>query len=382
MTTGISEPTQDQLNALVAPYLETQPTGLGFVIGYAGPGFEGIFRAGNLVNHWKNPIDFNNDTPFELASVSKTFTATLYAVVARAQGWNTALTLGDLSLGIGTQFSNIPVVSLVNYTSGLPADSKDATDFPPFLPKPYSVAGMLGYLNATDMSPTGTGEHYTYSNLGFGIMGGAVIPQLAGSKSTYEDLVRDNIFTPLGLSAAFFADIRIDQLPLGYDYKGTEPQPSDPGWEFFPAYDGAGGIVASANGMMTWLKFNMGLSENTVLTSLLPVLQSPSTAVTTSGGDGLGLGWFMRPASDTTFATVWKDGDLSGFSSFITFLPSSWPGEIPSQAGVFVLMNCNGLKNESGAELSAVLANDVLCYMQGLTPPSDKSVYPSRRALK
>jgi len=372
---NIVQPTKSQLDGLVASYIQNQPTGLGFVIGYASPSFESIFLAGNLVNQRQEALSLTADTPFELASVSKTFTATLYALLIEGQS-NQNLTLGDFSLDIGSQFLNIPIVDLVTYTSGLPQDNDTVTDLPPFLPTPYSVAGMLGYLNFTGLTPGAAGKKYTYSNLAFGIMGGALAPQLAGASDTYEDLVAENLFAPLGMSSTFFEDVRLDRLPLGYEYSGTEYAAVSAGWPGFPAYNGAGGVVASANDMMQWLKFNMGLVANDKLTPLLSKLQSPATKVLTPWGDSLGLGWFLTLASGSTFGTVWKDGDLSGYSSYIAFLPSSAPGEVASQAGVFVLTNSGGINDASGTEICASFANDVLYYMQGLTPPSDKSLYP------
>lgn len=72
--------------------------------------------------------------------------------------------------------------------------------------------------------------------------------------------------------------------------------------------------------------------------------------------------------------SVWKDGDITGANTYITFLP--WAGtDTPSEAGVFVLTNCNALKS-AGIEVVAAIANDVLITMQGGTPLPDKSNYP------
>ncbi len=95
---NIVEPTKVQLDDLVAPYLTTQPSGLGFAIGYASPSFAppygSLYFKGNYQNQFPNnvPLAVSETTPFEIASISKTFTATLYAAFdprlqSRENGW-------------------------------------------------------------------------------------------------------------------------------------------------------------------------------------------------------------------------------------------------------------------------------------------------------
>jgi hypothetical protein len=131
--------------------------------------------------------------------------------------------------------------------------------------------------------------------------------------------------------------------------------------------------------MLRWLLFNMGVVQDSTLTPLLPALQTPSTTVEAWGTTQLGLSWFITPATATTSGVLWKDGDLDGCGSFIAFLQSGNPGTVPSEAGVFVLVNggdMTGDQKNSGNEIAMVLANDLLRIMQGQTPPADKSQYP------
>lgn len=377
--TSIVQPSEDDLAALVNPYLALQADGtsLAFAIGIASPdpAFSVIYTFGAVQRQDGGALDLSADTPFVIASVSKTFAATAYAYYLQAQGTPDA-TLGDYpELEIGSQFSDISLISLVNYSSGLPQDNNTATDQPANMPQPYTIPGMLGFLNYTGMKPLPK-PAYRYSNLAFGLMG-AVLPLYADTDEAYEQIVVDLIFEPLGLSAQFFDEVRLDTLPQGYYFNGQSyDSVAAPGWPQFPAYNGAGGIVASPDDMMTWLEFNMGLIADFPLNSLLDDLQTPSTTVTTSWGDQLGLAWFLGTVDGTSFPTVWKDGDLPGFSSYIAFLPSSAPGDVPAPAGVFVLSNTDGMTDSNGTEICCSLANTVLYLMQGLTPPDDTSAYP------
>jgi D-alanyl-D-alanine-carboxypeptidase/D-alanyl-D-alanine-endopeptidase len=390
----IVEPTKDQLQSLVETYLKTQPTGLGFAIGYASPQFSnngGLFFAGNVQNQFGNELTLDANTPFEIASISKTFTATLYALLIRSK--SSTLTLGDFiapngPLKISSSLAKIPLDSLVNYTSGLPQDNKNGkVDSPPHRPQPYSESGLLSYLDTAPPQISPPNQNFTYSNLAFAIMGvvlgakGNVEPSYI---DTYEGLVQEQIFQPLSMQSTFFDKASLASLPLGYRYAYSKSTPywaTAPGWPSFPAYFGAGGIVASPNDMWQWLLFNMGIITNETLSPLLPQLQTPSTTVETKHGGKLGLGWFIKdPDSSTGSAgSVWKDGGLAGFNSYIAFLPSTNPGTIASDAGAFVLVNGSGItgnQTNKGAAIAGMIANDLLYIMQGLTPPEDKSVYP------
>jgi serine-type D-Ala-D-Ala carboxypeptidase/endopeptidase len=378
----IVPPTKKYLDSLVDPFLTNQPEGLAFVIGYVGPTFHDIYFKGNLANQFGKTISLGKDTYFELASVSKTFTATLSAALgAQYQDGSVnppawlSQTVGDY-LTIGSQFNSIPLSTLLSYSSGLPADNDTVTDLPPELPVPYSPAGMLGYLSMTNLLPMAPNTAYRYSNLGFSIMA-QIAPLFSKGLPDFSTLMSEVVLDPLGMKDTFFfEDLSIDEFALGYTYF-TSPQTAvGPGWPGLSAYDGAGGVVSTPNDMLTWLRYNMGLintKKTESLTALLPLLQSPATDVLAFGDYQLGLGWFLSLPSELP-PGVWKDGEITGTNTFIEFLPWVGTGK-PSEAGVFVLTNCDSLLLDNN-EIVATVATDVLLTMQGMTPPADKSRYP------
>jgi len=135
---SIVQPTESQLDTLVAPYLVRQQLGLGFSIGYASPEFTppgNLYFAGNVQNQFGSRMRLDGDTLFELASISKTFTATLYALLVRSI--SPSKTVGDYiapngPLHISSTLADIPLDSLMNYTSGLPEDDENGSvDTPP-----------------------------------------------------------------------------------------------------------------------------------------------------------------------------------------------------------------------------------------------------------
>jgi len=380
----IVPPTKKYLDSLVEPLLKNT-SGLAFVIGYVGPTFQDIYFKGNLANQFGKSVPLGKETHFELASVSKTFTATLSAVLGEKfqTGWETQ-TIGTYNgtpgFQIGSQFNSIPLSTLLSYSSGLPKDNSNAYDYPPEFPTPYSPAGMLGYLNMTNLQPSTPNTKYTYSNMAFSIIA-QILPSFDSSQTLplFPQLMHEFVLKPLGMSETFFFDgVSIDTFPQGYSfYSSSSPYAVAAGWPFFDAWYGAGGVVSTPKDMMTWLRYNMGLIDDKTdkaLWKILPALQSPATAVKLPWGDSLGLGWFLTPEANFPGGAVWKDGEITGTNTYVVFLPWVGTGK-PSQAGVSVMTNCDSLLL-NGVEVVAAIADDVLLTMQGITPSADKSHYP------
>jgi D-alanyl-D-alanine-carboxypeptidase/D-alanyl-D-alanine-endopeptidase len=366
------EPTQEHIHKLVLRYIRNQGSGLGFAIGCASPHISTqgkIFYEGSITNQYQVPIPLCGDSYFEIASITKTFTATLYAHLLPDKKITVGQFLGAAK--IGSQFSQIPLSTLANYTSGLPEDNGSTSVMPPYWPAPYSVAGMLGFLNMTALTPKDNGREYTYSNLAFALLA-HILTCVEPSCHSFEELICEKVLKPLGMkNTVCFGKVPLDRLPLGYLYSDEKPYaPTSPGYALFDAYYGAAGLVSTPEDMMLWLLFNMGITKNG-LTSLLKELQKPSTGVTVpNGGSQLGLGWFIQKGG-----TIFKDGELDGFNSYMAFIPSSEPGKQPSQAGVFVLTNASVFKDPDGMEAVVSIANDLLLLMQGQEPSKDRSLY-------
>jgi len=293
----IAKPEKADLDRLVAPFLEAQPSGLGFAIGYASPTFSnfgGLYFAGNVRNQFRTKLGLNATTPFEIASITKTFTSTLYARLIRTV--DPKRTVGDYCspngrLPINSVFAPISLDQLMNYTSGLPADNEKSEGTVPRLwPQPYSIQGMMSFLECPEPdSPlrdlSDRDQKFTYSNLAFAIMSAIIASEEKSSPlgiSAFVNKMREHIFKPLDIHATFFHEVSLTNLPLGFGYNNWPDPKNDEmpsGHPFFPAYLGVGGVVATAQDMFNWLLFNMGIKRNEHLTPLLPALQEPSTPV-------------------------------------------------------------------------------------------------------
>jgi serine-type D-Ala-D-Ala carboxypeptidase/endopeptidase len=368
-------PTAGQIENIIQDYIPASTPDVGVAVGMASPAFgTHIVCIGSLVDSSGDPMAFTTDTSFEVASITKTFVATIFELLflggGRADRTNTLG--GFLGSQIDPRIAATPLRDLADYTSGLPADNVTANGtLPPYIPGDYTEAELLNFLAHPTFPIAPPGTEYSYSNLAFSLLAFALQSVVQGDG--FGTMISNEILMPLGMTKTQPYVSNLNQLlPRGFDGQGNI---ADPGWGPFPSYYGAGGLVSTPNDMMTWLQFNMGVIQIERFKRVLPVLQAPAAG----GAAGLpantvpGLGWFLSTINNglgDTLTVVQKDGNLQGFSSQMAFLART--GCASSTGGIFVLTN----RNAPQGSYATNIAYDLLFAMAGLEPPSDKSRYP------
>ena len=230
------------------------------------------------------------DTPFEIGSITKTFTGSLLAALI-ADGTVTAETpIGTLvpsAYPLDPAVASITLRELATHTSGLPR-----------LPESPAMTGRLLLHPANPYAGSTDDEIYTeltriteaaiakrgeehYSNLGVALLG-RVLEQAAGTR--YETLVDTHILTPRGMTASAF-----ERAAAGGHRTNLQPTPD---WQL-DGYNPAGGLVSTARDMTAYLKVEMG---------------EPPEA---------NLSW----ASSQKDGMRWHNGRTGGYASFAGFLP-------------------------------------------------------------
>lgn len=217
-------PDQSAVQALLAPYVSASPD-IGFAIGIVSTSNSPeatILYAGKLVNDHGQPLDLGGDTYFELASVSKTFCATLFASSSAANPDLRDAVVTSYhppgSAALSSEFEKITLLSLANYTSGLWPDRQPLPPVPRTLPAreyldPYPVSGMYSYLSNPPwpLQTASPGKKFSYSNLGFALLGES-LQVASGSSSSYGDLLAANVLQPLGMTST----VMFDEVPIEY----------------------------------------------------------------------------------------------------------------------------------------------------------------------
>ena len=101
-------------------------------------------------------------------------------------------------------------------------------------------------------------------------------------------------------------------------------------------------MVSTANDMLIWLRFHMGMTDSP-LNPILAPMQTPSTSVTYQGQ--LGIGWFLTNITATndgqpvSLPIAYKAGSCTATAVSSAFCRAQITGNVPSQAGIIFLTN-------------------------------------------
>jgi serine-type D-Ala-D-Ala carboxypeptidase/endopeptidase len=265
----------------------------------------------------------DGDTVYEIGSVTKTFTATLLAqaVLSGRVTLDTAvaqllpdfkipsrggkeITLGEL----GTQDSGLPRMP----TNFLPKDPAN-----PYAD--YDAAKLKAFLAGYEL-PRDPGASYEYSNLGFGLLGYALMR--LQHNTSYGALTDGEILKPLGMtmSGTAFTGAMRSHLAPGHDDAGKAAD----NWDL-DALAGAGAIRSTANDMLRYLKANMGIDQSPLAAAMKFAQQPRSNMVKTTR---IGLAWMTTDRG----IVVWHNGMTGGYRSFLGFTADG-------RRGVVILAN-------------------------------------------
>jgi serine-type D-Ala-D-Ala carboxypeptidase/endopeptidase len=252
----------------------------------------------------------DRDTVYEIASVTKTFTATLLAraVLSGRVTLDTPVEqlLPDFNIP-SHGGKEITLGDLATHHSGLPQEASGD----------YNAAKLKAFLGAYKL-PRDPGAAFEYSNLGFALLGYA-LAQL--EHTTYSVVTDEEILRPLGMtmSGAILTEAMRAHLASGHDYAGKAANYLDT-----DALVGTGAIRSTANDMLRYLKANMGIDQSP-LASAMKLAQRPRRDM--SKTMRIGLAWMT-----TDKGIVWKNGLTPGYRSFLGFTADG-------RRGVVILAN-------------------------------------------
>lgn len=271
-------------------------------------------------------------TVFQIASVSKLFTASLLQILCDEGILRMDATLGELiggSITLSPAAQQVTLKQLATHTSGFPSVPKSlglkATELAGkenLMQNPYSHLGpkyLFDYLKTTeDKREPG---RFEYSNFGMGLLGHVL--EIVTKKSL-ESLVSEKLLSQLDMrnTAIQLTPEMKEHLAQGYTANG-EPSPI---WTF-SALAGAGAFNSNAEDMMRFIREN--IEDGSILSQTLKKMHAPQF-----GGD-TGIGWLQPMFLDRFFdnkTVVWHNGMVGGYASYISI-------DTKAKTGIVILSN-------------------------------------------
>jgi len=331
----------------------------GAIIHVSTPFWDGTWTRGTADLTDNRPIA-PSDT-FRIASITKTFTATVVLQLIDEGFLSLENTLSDFNDGFGVPLADqITIRQLLNHTSGL-ADWTASTEFQTsscsHTPSEYLLIGwspqsMVDMAISVGHSDPGSG--YEYEDTNYILLGMIVewVTQSAVTGTRLPEEIRNRILTPLGLDHTTYP---LNSVMPGTAVHGywTPAEFSDlcPNWsgytgltdgtDYNPTREfGCGAMISTLADLKTWC---VALAHGTLISDALHQEQLTwGLWPASSGGYGLGI--------MSVLGAIGHGGDLSnGFSSGIYYLPSR-------RACIIVLLNSEAI---NATYLAAQLIVDI-----------------------
>jgi len=284
----------------------------------------------------------NMGTIYEIASISKTFTATLLAwyVNEGKLSLNDPITkyLPD-SVAVNPALKDIKLVNLSNHTSGLPglpsnfSAQKDYNDANPY--KNYTRQMLFEYLKSCTLRSQ-PGVKYAYSNLAVGLLG-IILERVTGKP--YEQLVNEIICRPLGMKSTLQHLYPLIAPRFATVYNDDAKQ--TPSWDF-DALAACGSLKSTINDLLIYARANMTTSD----TKLSKAFQLTHQITFNNGDSQVALGWHIIKVDGVSY--IFHNGGTEGSSSFLAY-------NIEKGLAVVLLSNAGASTDNTGVGIISKL---------------------------
>ena len=261
-----------------------------------------------------NRIPITSDSAFNLASVSKQFTAMAIMVLAESG----ALAYDDPVSRYLPQlapYEGVTIRHLMTHTGGLP-EYYDVIDTRSGMPSNADALALLGEMGMSEMGKGvfAPGERYEYSNPGYDMLAPLVE---AASGADFASFMRDRIFVPAGMAQSLIHDHTqpvIPQRAFGYEPGGDGYALDDD--DPLNGIVGSGSMYATLNDFFRWDQALYG----EILVSQA-ALDEAFTPVVLNGGETWDYGFGWRIDDYEGHRRVRHGGSWVGFRTHIARYP-------------------------------------------------------------
>ncbi len=234
-------------------------------------------------------------TKYELASISKLFTATGIMILAEQNKLSIDSSITKYLDNVPQTHKDITIRGLLNHTSGIPSDHWNYMKlYAPSMLR-YSVKEQLAdlYKMALQSQP---GTKYSYSNAGYF----AIIEKLSGH--SYQQFIKSNIFDKAGMSDSYFSNVDsiFTHRAQGYTFRNGKLVhfTIEQAGQSLDA-NGFAGITSTAEDLTKWLAalYSGKIIKKETLEQMTTSSFLTNETITVSHNDSttkIGLGWHIK----------------------------------------------------------------------------------------
>lgn len=345
MIFGLSNKTLAQVNTFLKNKVDSifaKEKIPGIVVGLSNGKNTEFYTAGYSNPETKKQFDEN--TFFEIGSITKTFTAYVLMAVLRDYKIKDTVSIINFlpdSVKINPTLADISFLKLMNHTSGLPRLPDnfilEADNLQPY--KDYNSNLLFAYLKKAQPKNK---NKYAYSNLGMGLAG--VLAERISGK-TYAALLDKYIFLPFKIVDAKNSIEKSENKSQGYFDNTT----SAAYWNM-NVLAPAGGIKSTTKEMLKYLAC-MSKPINKKSQTLIDTLLQPTAEM--NKNIKIGRAWHIIEQKDKP-TIYWHNGGTYGFSTFAAFIKGT------NQTVIIAInkFNSNAICDKLGIEIIKKLASN------------------------
>lgn len=315
------------------------------------------YYAGLGVTSLNNPLPVTPDTLFQCGSISKTMLGSaLMALVdgglleldAPIRRWLPAFALKDDQAA-----QRVTLRHLLTHTGGWLGDHFNDFGF-----GADAVARIVEEM-ATLPQWTPLGSTWSYNNVGFAA---AALVMQAVTGRAYEDIVRERVFAPLGMTRSTFwpTEVMTQRFAVGHNVVGGNAQVATP-WEIGRANHPAGGVNTTVRDLLRYARMHVDNGAPVLSRRAAQVMRrshGPST-----GRWSTGLTWWLGRLNTKADAPLDPEGELllhhggatNGFTAQLRIVPGR-------RFAVALLTN-----SDDGSSLNDEVSSSALRSMLGLS---------------
>lgn len=233
------------------------------------------------------------DDRWHIGSITKSFTATLFAraVEGGAIRWDTPL--GKRLKQVPPHYADLTAIELLSHNGGLPANIPlpELLALPRFETDPRISRRRYVALALAQPPAAAPRTQFLYSNVGY-VLVGAMLE--AATRRSWEDLLQREVLIPLGLSSAGHGPPgKVDLMDQPRGHGGGQPV-----WLDNPSAMGpAGRLHMAARDLLAWLSTHRDQPQGFLSSAAWRELHTPRF------GGSYALGWFVGPDG-----SLWHNG--------------------------------------------------------------------------